>query len=790
MEKFISERKDISTTVSESQAHESELITDQDTEKVNEITSSSVLETTETLSDNLTEENEENTTDSQILPGKSTLSKMQDLSQKNSNISEWINRWIWKFPDGKKPLYRRYLFWLGVTIGSGAIAYSWALTSLDRTLPDTSDVFSFVRDGTLTIKSSDGTILQQTGPATREKLELKQIPPALVKAFIAIEDRRFYQHGGVDYQGIIRALVSNIIAKDVQQGGSTITQQVARIVFLDQERSILRKVKEARLAQKLEQKINKEQVLERYLNLVYLGSGAYGVADAAWVYFSKEVDKLSLAEMATIAGLPPAPSEYSPLVNPEIARERRNIVLQRMLEEGFITAEEASVAKATPLTIKASPPKRLSLEAPYFTSYVQQQLPKFVAPEVIEMGGLTVKTTLNLAWQKHAEKVIKNAVENDGAGQGFEQAALVAIDPRNGEVKAMVGGNDFEKSHFNRTTQAQRQPGSTFKTFVYTTAIAAGKSPYDSYADEPIKVDGYQPQNYGKKYRGWVSLADALSSSVNIVAVKVLIDVGFQPTIKMAKDMGIKSELKPFYSLALGGTEVNLLELTNAYGTLATQGKYTEAHGITRVFNKHGKVIYEANFEPKQVVDKGSAAIMTWMLEGVVKNGTGGPAQLGDRPVAGKTGTSEQARDLWFIGYIPQMVTGVWLGNDDNYPTFGSSGTAAFTWHEFMETATKEMPIEKFPKLPELNDRKGSIKAKPVTPNSFITGAAAGPQNPTEANPNTSGNYQQDYNPNPPQQQDYNPPPQDYNSPPDSPPQDSNSPPPESGANYDAPPSN
>ena len=349
-------------------------------------------------------------------------------------------------------------------------------------------------------------------------------------------------------------------------------------------------------------------------------------------------------------------------------------------------------------------------------------MPRYVSPDALEAGGLTVETTVDLKWQKIAEEVVKNAIEVDGRSQGFEQAALVSMDTKTGEVKALVGGGNFKESQFNRATQALRQPGSTFKGLVYAAAMAAGFSPYDSYEDEPIIIDGYQPNNYGKKFSGWRSISDALTSSVNVVAVKVLMDVGFEPAIKLAHDMGIKSKLSPIYSLALGSSEVNLLELTNAYGTLASQGNFIEAHGITRVINQRGDVIYQANFKPKRVLDKDSAAITTWMLEGVVQNGTGGPAALSDRAVAGKTGTSENVRDLWFIGYIPQVVTGVWLGNDDNYPTWGTSGTAAYNWRDFMSQAVKGMPVEKFPKLPELEGRKGSIKAKPVQPNRIIRG--------------------------------------------------------------------
>lgn len=643
---------------------------------------------------------------------------------------------------GPKPIYRNRLFWLSLLIGGGACGVAWGWASLERGLPQTDSIFTYVRDGTLTIRASDNTILQQLGPATREKLTINEIPKPLVQAFIASEDRRFYKHDGVDYQGIVRATASNLLAGDVVQGGSTITQQVARIVFLNQERSIVRKIKEAMLAQKLEEQMTKDQILERYLNLVYLGSGAYGVADAAWVYFSKPINKLTLPEAAMIAGLPPAPSVYSPLVNQKAALQRRNLVLQRMQDVGFISAADAQAAIAAPLNLKPSYPKRLSIEAPYFTSYIQQQLPKYVSPEDLEIGGLTVETTLNVKWQRQAEQVVKDAVELDGAAEGFSQAAIVALDPRTGEVKVMVGGYGFDKSQFNRATQAQRQPGSTFKTFVYTAGIAAGFSPNDGYLDAPYTVDGYQPQNYGKTYRGWMSMREALAQSVNVIALKVLLDVGFDPTIKMAQQMGIKSKLNPTYSLALGASEVNLFELTNAYGALAAKGKAVEAHGIRRILNRQGKVLYTSNFKSKQVVDKETASIMTWMLESVVISGSGRAAQLG-RPVAGKTGTSEEARDLWFIGYIPQLVTGVWLGNDNNDPTWGTSGTAAFTWRQFMSKVVQGMPVEKFPDLPALDGRKGTIKAKPITPKRAYTGPA--PAEPSYDSGSSSGGGSSDY---------------------------------------------
>jgi penicillin-binding protein 1A len=659
----------------------------------------------------------------------SAFSENEHISNKENHVSSQVKRWLpfgilGKLPGAPKPLYRRYWFWAGLGLTGSVIAVSYGVSSIDRTLPDKAEINSIIREQTLTIKANDDTILQQQGEATREPLKLEEIPDNLKKAFIASEDRRFEKHNGVDAQGIVRAALSNLRSQNVTEGGSTITQQLARMLFLKQEQTIWRKVKEARLAQKMEAVLSKDQILERYLNLVYLGSGAYGVADAAHVYFSKSVEQLSLAQMATIAGLAPAPSKYSPQVDLKSALSRRNLVLQRMQEDGVITAEQRQEASSEELTLKPSPPKRLEVQAPYFTTYIQKELPKLVSPEVLKAGGLTVETTLNPTWQKAAEKAVAKTLRNQGRWENFKQAALVAIDPRTGEIRAMVGGKDFGKYQFNRVTQAQRQPGSTFKGFVYATAIASGLSPYDSYLDAPLIVDGYEPKNYDSGFRGYMTMREALTKSINIVAVKVLMKVGFDPTINLAHEMGIKSELKPTYSLALGSNEVNLLELTSAYGSFATTGLHTEAHGIRRILNRRGEVVWTSDtLTPKRALDADSAAITTWMLRNVVESGTGRLAQLDNRAVAGKTGTSDEARDLWFIGYIPQVVAGVWLGNDNNKPTDGSSGSAVYTWHEFMEEAVKGMPVEKFPERPKLEGRKGTIKAKPVKAKRIINRA-------------------------------------------------------------------
>jgi penicillin-binding protein 1A len=598
------------------------------------------------------------------------------------------------------------------------------IAKLEAGLPDVAEVESYARDGTMTIKAGDGSVLQYIGPATRDEIAYDNMPDNLRNAFIASEDRRFYQHKGIDMQAIARAAYANLQEREVVEGASTITQQLARIVFLDQEQTYERKLREALLARKIERQLNKSEVLERYLNLVYLGSGAYGVADAAWVYFSKKVEDLTLAETAMIAGMAPAPSVYSPLVEPDAALSRRNVVLRRMQVAGKITEAEAEAAIAAPLDLNPSSPKNLYSEFPYFTSYVQQRLNEILSPEEIERGGLTVDTTLNVEWQRRAEETVQEAVARWGPGQRFEQAALAAVDPRTGEIKALVGGTEFGETQFNRATQAQRQPGSTFKAFVYTTAIAAGFSPYQSYADAKYVVDGYEPQNYGGGYSGNVSIRRALTSSINIVAVKVLVDVGFQPVIDMAQAMGIESELLSTYSLALGASEVNLLELTSAYGTLANEGMHHRSRAILRITNRYGDVIYDASdLKPQRAVDAETAAIVTWMLEGVVQGGTGSNAAIG-RPVAGKTGTSERDRDLWFVGYIPQLVVGVWLGNDDSSPTWGASSTAASTWRLFMRDTVEGMEEEDFPDLPDLN-REGTIEAQPVEPGSVTASRAS-----------------------------------------------------------------
>jgi penicillin-binding protein 1A len=626
---------------------------------------------------------------------------------------------------GAKPLHKRPLFWAGLTTGTAAIGLGvlWVIVDQSVAKYSPTDPLSFAREGTLTIKGADGTNLLQLGSDTSENLKLWQLPDRVKKAFIAIEDRRFYDHDGVDYRGIARATWSNISSGGLAEGASSITQQVARMVYLDADKNFTRKLKEMRLAQKIEKELGKDQILERYLNLVYLGEGTYGVADAAWVYFGKTVDQLNLQETATIAALPPAPNKYSPFKSPKFAKDRRNLVLTRMQEANFITMAEMKAAQAAPLTLNRKEHKQKFQQGRYFTKYVEQELEtgKYLSKKELQQGGLTIETTLVPKWQEMAEEVVQSTVRNNS--RSFSQAALVSVDPRSGAIRAMVGGKDFEKNQFNRVVQAKRQPGSTFKPILYTTAIAGGLSPDKTYVDAPFQVDNYKPKNAGKSFKGSISMRGALTNSINIVAVKILIDTGFQPVMDLAHKMGIESELKPYYSLALGGLEVNMLEMANAYSTFASGGMHDKVHSIQRIIDRKGNVLYENKLNPQRILETNNVAIAVSLMRGVVNEGTGQNAQLSGRPVAGKTGTTDKERDLWFIGYIPQAVTAVWLGNDNNAPTGNASTTAAYAWGRFMSQVVKDMPVQQFP-VPNYAKQKAEIKLDPVRPGVMKTLAA------------------------------------------------------------------
>ena len=588
--------------------------------------------------------------------------------------------------------------------GLVALGQTTLVRAMDGLLPDAGRINSFNRPGTITILSSDGQVVLKKGPATREKLPAGKMPLLIQRAFVAAEDRRFYQHDGIDLLGISRAMLRNLQQGAVEEGASTITQQLARTVFLSQDRTIVRKLKEAALAGKIERQLSKAQILEQYLNYVYLGSSAYGVSDAAWIYFSKRPDQLTLPEAALIAGLPPAPSVYSPLVNPEVALRRRSIVLQRMREAGFIDDAQLQRSEAAPLALKPAEPKYFNNPAPWYTSWLEQELPKVLSKEQLEVGGLTIRSGLNAAWQAEAQKTI------DSYATGSMEGALVAMEPGTGLVRAMVGGKDWEKTQFNRASQALRSPGSTFKLFVYLTALKMGMKPEDTVVDSARCFGSYCPKNFGNRYMGRVSLATALQNSLNIVAVGLLQKIGYDPVIATAKSLGIHRELGRYLSMAIGANEQTVLDMTAAYAGLVNRGVYIRPMPFEEIYGPEGELLWSRRANgPRgsRAVSSDIADAMVWMLQQVVLGGTGGGAALADRPVAGKTGTSEGGRDLWFIGSIPQLTTGVWLGYDNNRETGTTSVLATYAWRTFMDPVTKGMPVKAFPPKPVLT---GSFK--------------------------------------------------------------------------------
>ena len=600
----------------------------------------------------------------------------------------------------RMPLWRPALVALALG-GSLAVGQTLLATGIDSFLPDVRGIRSFNRPGTLTVLAADGSVLYKQGPATREKLQPGKMPRLVQKAFIAAEDRRFYSHDGIDPVGILRAVGRNISQGSVEEGASTITQQLARMVFLSQDRTLMRKLKEAALAGKIERQLSKEQILEQYLNFVYLGSSAYGVSDAAWVYFSKTPDQLTLPEAALIAGLPPAPTVYSPLVNPDLALKRRAIVLRRMREAGFIDDRQLLEAQNAPLVLKSSEPKYFVNPAPWFISWLEQELPTVLTKEQLEVGGLTVRSSLNAPWQAAAQATIKSH-----ASAGME-GALVSMEPGTGLVRAMVGGQDWNRSQFNRATLALRSPGSTFKLFTYTAALRFGMTPDDTIsARERCYNDGWPPKRFCIPGTGGaITLKEAITRSVNTAAVATAEKVGFPRVIDTARRLGITGDIGNYPSMVLGANEKTVLEMTAAYAAINNRGLFVMPTPFEEISGPDGKRLYSRNDKvtpARRAVSSDVADAMMVMLQNAVRNGTGGGAALPDRPVAGKTGTAEGARDLWFIGSIPQLTTAIWFGYDQNSKTGSSSAQAAYAWGAYMRDVTKNMPVKSFPPAPLL----------------------------------------------------------------------------------------
>lgn len=528
-------------------------------------------------------------------------------------------------------------------------------------LPNLEDLKPGMRRPSIVFKSVEGVVLCTYGESQGKTYDLKDLSSFLPKAVIAIEDRRFYFHKGVDLVGLIRAAWTNMRHKAIVQGGSTLTQQLAKNLFLTPERSLKRKVQELMLAVWLERKFTKDQILTIYLNRVYLGSGTYGIGAAAHKYFGKSAKKLTLFESALLAGLLKAPSTHAPTLNPEKAHKRAEVVLQAMVEEGYITPWQKTEALVEILTPKLPDGKIEGVR--YFCDWVLKELPKFV--ENLSFQDLVITTTLDPKLQKLADKVIEESLKKSKDFDGL-QVALLSVSS-DGAVRAMIGGRSYEKSQFNRAAQALRQSGSLFKVIVYLACLEGGFSMNDVVSDGPIRIGSWSPKNFQWESRGKISLKEAFGYSVNTSAVRLARKIGLTAIQKSARQLGITSSIPYNLSVALGTAEVSLLEMTSAFAVLANGGYGVEPFGILRIEDGSGKVLYDRRQkEKKRVISERVARAMQAMLHYVVTQGTGKAAAVPGLWIAGKTGTTQEKQDAWFIGFTEHLVTGIWVGIDSN----------------------------------------------------------------------------------------------------------------------------
>ena len=594
-------------------------------------------------------------------------------------------------------------------------------------LPPINNLEQFKPNIVTKIYSGDGEIIKTFTAYTYEKIDLKDIPDNLKKALIATEDKNFYRHHGYDITGLARSTLQNVIAGHVVQGASTITQQLARVLFLNNERTFDRKLKELFIAARIEKTISKDQILEMYMNNVYLGAGAYGVEGAAQIYFDKHLKDCDLAELALIAGLPQAPSVYNPFNNMDLAVKRRNQVLTRMYKMRYITTEEYEKAKEEKVHLAKVPQFYTPNTAPYFCDYVMKELERLGFDETeISQGGYKVVTTLDYKAQKAANEAILRNLRGWGLGGEKNQAAVFSFSPIDGKILVYSGGKDYTKSQYDRVTQAVRPPGSSFKPIVYAAAMEKGISPNDMIEDRPLTIGQWSPRNYGNKYRGKIPVYTALMVSSNVCAARLIKEVGIRSVIQTARVLGIETPLEYDYTIALGSNGVKLFEFTRAYGAFANGGYVVQPYAIERVETSRGKVVYKA---PKTKIthqlSMNTAAEMTAMMKTVITNGTGRAANIG-KPAAGKTGTTDDNKDAYFMGYTPNIVTGVWVGNDDNTVMNKSiqGGTVpALIWKDVMKVATEPYGKAEF-NYPQVE----LVPFGSVNPNKVIGDTAAKPK--------------------------------------------------------------
>jgi penicillin-binding protein 1A len=578
----------------------------------------------------------------------------------------------------------RFILKWSITLGIWGVLFIGVLTGFFAyDLPSTDKALEVSRRPAITLLANDGTKIADLGDFQGVALDAKDLPTHLIQAVIATEDRRFYTHSGVDIVGISRAVIRNIKAGRVVQGGSTLSQQAAKNLFLTSARTYKRKYQELILAFWLEYKFTKEQILSIYLNRVYLGSGTYGVDGAARKYFGVSARELTVFQAAIIAGLLKAPSKLNPRNNIKAALARGKVVLSNMVEAGYITKSQA--IRASKSKILYAKNQESSKYGRHFVDWISRQIRGFIGPQ---MNDITVKTTLNLTLQAQAEKLIETYIAQHLKRYKMSQAAVIVMTPE-GAILAMVGGRDYSASQFNRSTQSLRQPGSAFKPIVYLAAIEAGLLPESKFKDSMINIDGWSPKNYDGKFNGEMTLKQAFARSINTIAVKVSEYVGRSRIITTAKRMGITAPLTMSPSLPLGTSGISLIELTGAYAVLANNGKGTLPYGISEIKDQFGRLQFKRQGDGAgQIIKPQNIRAMDDMMSEVIQSGTGKKARL-NVPAKGKTGTSQSFRDAWFIGYTRKFVTGVWVGNDDDTPMkkVTGGGFPALIWRQIMSYA-------------------------------------------------------------------------------------------------------
>ncbi|MFB9266800.1 transglycosylase domain-containing protein [Bradyrhizobium erythrophlei] len=587
----------------------------------------------------------------------------------------------------------RLFYWTAVLGLWAGIAVIGVVVWVGAHLPPIQSLEIPKRPPTIQIVGLDGSVLAQRGEMAGANVALKDLPPYLPKAFIAIEDRRFYSHYGVDPVGILRAAVTNILHRGVSQGGSTLTQQLAKNLFLTQERTMQRKLQEAELALWLERKHSKNELLELYLNRVYFGSGAYGVEAAAQRYFGKSAKNVTVAEAAMLAGLVKSPSRLAPNRNPEGAEQRAQVVLAAMADAKFITEAQAKASMGQP-SINVKPAGAGTVN--YVADWIGEVLDDLVGQ--IDQD-IVVQTTIDPKLQGVAEASIIDELAAKSVKFNVSQGALVAMTP-DGAVRAMVGGRNYSESQYNRAVTAKRQPGSAFKPFVYLTAVESGLTPDTIRQDAPLDIKGWKPENYTHEYFGSVTLTQALAMSLNTVAVRLGLEVGPKSVVRTAHRLGISSKLEANTSIALGTSEVSVIELVGAYAPFANGGLGVSPHVVTKIRTSTGKVLYDRPADQLgQVIEPRYVAMMNSMMRETLISGTARKAEIPGWTAAGKTGTSQDYRDAWFIGYTANLVTGVWLGNDDNSPTKKATGGGlpVEVWSHFMKAAHQGVPVAALP---------------------------------------------------------------------------------------------